>query len=171
MRAVRTGICLVVAALALGHAASARALSGRSWGFVCNPQNHWVRANWPTITTDSSRPTAVWVRFRLEQFTRSGWRSYRTSRRYVGVSNRYQRFYLDTSFGMLPEPFVGSYGHYFAYVTRHGSYAGPQLGPWWSHLPVASYRTRERYWANGRTWMNRGTYAWNTGPGRRWCDT
>lgn len=158
---------LLCVALTLALAAPAGALTGRTWGFACSSQYGWVRANWPTITTDSSKLQAVYFRVRLLQYTRKGWRSYGLSRRYVGVSNDQGRHYLDSSFGFLPYPFVGTYGHLFAYETPHGSYAGPQLGPYWKNLPSASYRTRERYSVRGVTWSNTHTYVWQTTA--KWC--
>jgi hypothetical protein len=151
---------LACAGLVLVLAAPAGAMTAHSWGFACSGQYGWVRANWPTIRTDSAALQAVYFRVRLLQYTRKGWRSYGLSRRYVGVSNDTGRFYLDSSFGFLPYPFVGTYGHLFAYETPHGSYAGPQLGPFWKHLPAASYRTRERYSVRGVAWANDHTVVW-----------
>jgi hypothetical protein len=155
---------LACAALTLGLAAPAGAASAHSWSFVCSPAYSWVRVNWPTIYTDSSERIPVYFRARLYQYTRSGWRRFRKQTGwYVGVSNNTGRFLLDSSFGELPYPFVGSYGHYFAYETQGGSYAGPQLGPFWRNLPSASYRVREQYSVNdGNDWYNahRG----------QWCD-
>lgn len=98
-------------------------------GFACSPEHHWVRINWPTILTDHANPTRVWFRARLYRYARRGWKPVHRSRWHVGVSNNQQRFLLGSSFGLLPYPFVGACGHYFAYLTRHGSYAAPQLGP------------------------------------------
>jgi hypothetical protein len=153
---------LVGAALMLGLAAPAGAASARSWNFVCSSNYRWVRVNWPTIYTDSSLRTAVYFRAWLYRYTTSGWRQFRQPTRwYVGVSNNTGRFMLDSSFGELPYPFVGEYGHYFAYMTQGGSYAGPQLGPFWNYLPSGSYRVVERYSINdGKDWFNRHRGTW-----------
>ena len=160
---------LLCTASALTAAAPAGANSATSWGFACSSDYGWVRANWPTIRTNTATLTPVYFRARLYQYTRSGWRKIGTSRWFVGVSNNSGRYQLDSSFGMLPYPFVGSYGHYFAYETGHGSYAGPQLGPYWKNLPSASYKTREQYWVRGDTWSN--THTRVQGRSSRWCNT
>ncbi len=132
--------------------APAGAASATSWGFVCSPDNHWVRANWPTITTDSDELTPVYFRAFLDRYASKRWKRVGTTRWYIGVSDRWGRHQIDDSLGVLPEPFFGVLGHLFAYATDHGSYAGPQLGPFFSNLRSGRYRTREQYSVNGTRW-------------------
>ncbi len=81
----------------------------------------------------------------------------RTTRWHIGVSDRWGRHQIDSSLDELPEPFVGVLGHLFAYATSHGSYAGPQLGPFFGGLSPAWYRTREQYSVDGVSWKARST--------------
>ena len=136
--------------------------SATSWGFECDSTNGWVRSNWPTITTESDALTPVYFRALLDRYTTKGWAQVAATIWYVGVSDRYGRHQLDSSLGVLPYPFVGELGHLFAYETSNGSYAGPQLGPWFANLPAANYRTREQYKVNGATWIA-GSYVNSTG--------
>jgi hypothetical protein len=145
---VSVGVVLALATPAGATTASA----ATSWGFTCNADYGWVRANWPTIRTDTTALTPVYFRALLDQYTSSGWKWINSTRWYVGVSDRYGRKMLDSSLGVLPYPFVGTLGHYFAYTTQHRSYAGPQLGPFFNNLPHAYYRIREQYSVNGAGW-------------------
>lgn len=155
-------LVLIGIVIALAEAGPANAAEATSWGFRCSPDYGWVRVNWPTILTDTAQREAVYFRASLYQYRGRGrWKHVRRRTRwYVGVSDNRQRYELDSSFGELPYPFVGEYGHLFAYYTDHGSYAGPQLGPYWKHLPSASYRVTEQYWLDGVRWSNRnrGTF-------------
>jgi hypothetical protein len=158
----RTALILAcISAPLLAQPAAAGAATAYSHNYFCNSTYSWVRVNWPTILTDSPQREAVYFRAFLHQYRSSGrWPRIGRTRWYVGVSDNRRRYMLDSSFGELPYPFVGDYGHLFAYATNGGSYAGPQLGPHWSNLPSASYRVVEQYQVNGVRWRNRhrGTY-------------
>ncbi len=140
----------------------AEATTAQSWGFACDSSGGWVRANWPTITTNSSRPSAVYFRAFLYRWTGSKWSYYGGTRWYVGVSDRYRRYQLDSSLGALPYPFVGTLGHLFAYTSGGRSYAAPQLGPWWGNLPPGSYSTSEQYYVNGTKYTQNDTHVQGT---------
>jgi hypothetical protein len=148
-------IVLLGIVMALAHAGPASAANATSWNYHCSSAYGWVRVNWPTITTDSAQREAVYFRAFLYQYRRSGWAQIGHTRWYVGVSDNRRRYMLDSSFGELPYPFVGEYGHYFAYYTSQGSYAAPQLGAFWKNLPSASYRVTEQYSVDGVRWSNR----------------
>lgn len=154
MRRCRRAVAAVVlcGGLVFGLAAPAGATSAQSWGFVCNASAGWVSPRWPTIYTNGTALTPVYFRARLYQYTTAGWRWLKTTRWYVGVSTMYGRRQLDSSLGVLPYPFVGELGHYFAYYTPYGSFAAGQLGPVFANLPYASYKVREQYWVNGVKW-------------------
>ena len=143
-----------------------------SYGFVCYPSGHSLRANWPLIWGQRGTTLQkVWFKVKLDQWTGSRWRYFGYSRWYFGVSSIYGRYYLDRSLGwLMPFPLVlgsGDLGHYFGFVSGRRSYVGPQLGPYWSNLPNAYYRTRERYKVGRATWNSKATYV--AGTSRRYC--
>ena len=148
----RFALLVLPSVLCLVLVAPAGATTSTSWGFVCNPEQHWVRANWPTVYTDGDDLTEVHFRAFLDRFTGRHWKRVATTRWYIGVSDRFGRHQIDTALEDLPEPFVGVLGHLFAYATPHGSYAGPQLGPFFGNLRPAAYRTREQYSVDGVRW-------------------
>ncbi len=164
----RRGLAVVVlsVALMLVLAIPAGATSATSWGFVCSQDSRWVRANWPTIRTDTDALTPVYFRAFLDRYSSRRWRRVATTRWYIGVSDRFGRHQIDSSLGVLPEPFVGVLGHLFAYATSHGSYAGPQLGPFFSDLRAGYYRTREQYSVDGSRWKAHTTV---NGTDRTFC--
>jgi hypothetical protein len=151
----------LAAGLSAALASSANALSAQSWGWTCNYDYGWIRANWPTVYTDSPQLQEVWFRASLDQWKGNRWRLVARTRWYVGVSDRYGRKQIDESLGALPYPFVGVLGHLFAYPTDHGSYAGPQLGPWFTIGTHGYYRIRETYQVGGTRWT-RAAYDQNT---------
>ncbi len=159
MIALTTGVGVV-------FASPAAALSSRSWGWTCNYNYDWMRANWPTVYTDGTQLREVWFRASLDQWTGTRWRHVANTRWYIGVSDRYGRKQIDESLGNLPYPFFGVLGHLFAYPTDHGSYAGPQLGPWFNIRTHGYYRISETYQV-GRTRWTRVSYDQDTH--QRWC--
>jgi hypothetical protein len=146
------GAWVTCAVVALALAPPVEAATATSYGFVCNTQYAWVRANWPDIRTDTARLTPVYFRALLDEYTTAGWQEISMTPWYVGVSNSFGRKMLDSSLGALPYPFLGGLGHLFAYIDQNGSHAGPQLGPFFTGLRSAYYRTREEYWVNGVFW-------------------
>lgn len=152
--------------LTLALSSPAAALSSRSWGWTCNSNYHWMRANWPTVYTDGTGLSEVWFRASLDRWNGSHWRRQARTIWYVGASNQYGRQQIDESLGALPYPFFGVLGHLFAYPTDHGSYAGPQLGPWFNIRWRGSYRIRETYQVGTTRWT-RASYDQDTQ--RRWC--
>jgi hypothetical protein len=165
-------VCQLAAMIALTtsvgvvFASPAAALSARSWGWTCNYNYDWMRANWPTVYTDGTQLREVWFRASLDQWTGTRWRYVANTRWYIGVSDRYGRKQIDESLGNLPYPFFGVLGHLFAYPTDHGSYAGPQLGPWFNIRTHGYYRISETYQV-GRTRWTRVSYDQDTH--QRWC--
>ncbi len=147
---------LALVAIGLATAAPKDAEATQSWGFACDSSYGWVRANWPTITTNSSRLSAVYFRAFLYRWTGSKWSYYGATRWYVGVSDRYGRYRLDSGLGVLPYPLAGA-GGLFAYVSGGRSYVGPELGPSWGSLPHGTYSTSEQYYVNGARYTHNST--------------
>lgn len=146
IRRLVTTLLVPVAAFAmLAMPTSPASASGAtSYGFDCSSTYHWVRQNWPNITTNGSAYENVWFDADLYRWNAptQTWVFYRSTGWMGGASNYSGRTAVGY-FGGLP--------YYFLYGTTRN--VAPQTGVVFTNLPVGYYRTAEFYQtANGTSW-------------------
>jgi hypothetical protein len=143
----------------VGTATPSDASTATTYGFQCNPINHWVRQNWPNIATDSATNVDVYMQSTLYKWTNLGWQSVRTSPWYNGVSNNTGRKALG---------YLGGVPYHFVYHTATGTAVAPQMGHVFNNLASGYYATIETFWVNGQTWTSSGA-EFVAGTRNTWC--